>query len=628
MVAPLASGTVLRQRYVIQQMLGQGGFGRTYLALDQERFNELCVLKELIVPYQDATLIAKSKSLFQREASILYQIDHPQIPQFWAAFEDENRLFLGQSYVEGQTYRQFLGNPPLRGETTLNPRQGRTFSELEVLHFLSQMLPVLSYIHDRNIIHRDITPENIILQMPGVKNSRVPIPALGLPVLIDFGAVKEATNHWFLASMSTRVGKVGYAPPEQLQTGMVSPSSDLYSLAATCLTLLTGKEPQQLLDGATLSWRWNSCGNLRQELVAILSRMLAIYPGDRYLSAETVLTELKPLLETNQAQFALGQASQLKASLPPERQPTLSTAATSLPLSALPFNDSASSRPLPLRSNRPGGRWRIAGLATLAILGAALPVIWRLLNPMPNGEEVWVSGARVPRSEASRIIELQTSQSRAALKDRSKNQTIQPVQVLQFSPGKISTAVQGNLFDGQTQPYSLRALQGQIMTATLVGAEVTMNLTRSNGEPINIAAAQTQSWTGQLPAEDEYSIQVTGKGDYSLEVVITPLSRPSQEQIERINLAQGNHATTVTGQINSNQVRRYLLQAKQGQLLRIKLLEGQIKFRAIAPTGQPIIYNSIENQKEWQDRLPQAGDYVIELTTQKSNTYALLVEIY
>jgi len=155
-----------------------------------------------------------------------------------------------------------------------------------------------------------------------------------------------------------------------------------------------------------------------------------------------------------------------------------------------------------------------------------------------------------------------------------------------------------------------------------------MNLTRSNGEPINIAAAQTQSWTGQLPAEDEYSIQVTGKGDYSLEVVITPLSRPSQEQIERINLAQGNHATTVTGQINSNQVRRYLLQAKQGQLLRIKLLEGQIKFRAIAPTGQPIIYNSIENQKEWQDRLPQAGDYVIELTTQKSNTYALLVEIY
>lgn len=628
MVAPIASGTLLRQRYIIQQMLGQGGFGRTYLALDQERFNELCVLKEFTVPYQDAALVAKSKSLFQREASILYQIDHPQIPQFWAAFEDENRLFLGQSYIEGQTCRQFLGNLSPRDATM---QQRCTFSEIEVLHFLSQMLPVLTYIHDRDIIHRDITPENIILQMPGAKQSRVPIPALGLPVLIDFGAVKEAANHWFLASMVTRVGKVGYAPPEQLQTGMVSPSSDLYSLAATCLALLTGKEPRQLLDGATLTWRWEACGNLRAELIAILSRMLAVYPGDRYPVAEAVLTDLNPLLKDNQTQFAFDQAKRAKPAAALGQQSVLSSSVTEQSSPSLPAdssNYSVKPKELDQRPRWHIAGWRMGGLAALAVLGAALPILWRFLAPTPDaGEEVWISGARVPRSEASRIIESQTSQSRAALKSRSANQPIQPVQVLQFAPGKIATAVQGSLLDGQVQPYTLRAAQGQIMTATLTGSEVTMNLTRSNREPINIAAAQTQNWVGQLPADDEYSIQVMGQGDYALEVVITPLSRPSQEQLGRINLAQGNNTTTVTGQIVPSQVRRYLLRAKQGQLLRLKLLEGQVKFRAIAPTGEPIDH-STATQREWQGRLPKAGDYVIELTTQKPGTYALLVETY
>src|SRR5579883_940174 len=291
MVPPLPSGTVLRQRYLIQQVLGQGGFGRTYLALDQERFNEPCVLKEFIVPYHDGTLIEKSKILFHREASTLYQIQHPQIPRFGAAFEDEQRLFLVQDFVDGQTYRQLLSD---------RKQVGQTFSEAEVLHFLNHLLPVLVYIHQQGIIHRDISPENVILQTQTATQLEpaTPISKAGLPVLIDFGAVKEATSHWPLMSTPTRVGKVGYAPPEQLQTGKVYPNSDLYALAATALVLLTGREPSTLLDGRTLSWNWEPYAQVGDELAMVLRRMLAVYPGDRYQSAADVLKDLHSFAAT------------------------------------------------------------------------------------------------------------------------------------------------------------------------------------------------------------------------------------------------------------------------------------------------------------------------------------------
>ncbi len=168
---PIPTGTVLQDRYRILSVLGQGGFGRTYLAEDQGRFNELCALKELTPADTGAYALEKSTELFQREAQILYQIQHPQIPQFRATFEYEQRLFLVQDYVEGQNYRTLLDQ---------RRSQGYVFSEAEVKQLLQQLLPVLAYIHSKGIIHRDITPDNIILRARD-----------HLPVLIDFGVVKE-----------------------------------------------------------------------------------------------------------------------------------------------------------------------------------------------------------------------------------------------------------------------------------------------------------------------------------------------------------------------------------------------------------------------------------------------------
>ena len=101
-------GTLISNRYLIQKVLGQGGFGRTYLAFDQHCFNKYCVLKEFLPCLIQESYQQKSRDLFAREARILYQIDHPQIPKFQAWFEEEGRLFLVQEYVDGKTYSTLL----------------------------------------------------------------------------------------------------------------------------------------------------------------------------------------------------------------------------------------------------------------------------------------------------------------------------------------------------------------------------------------------------------------------------------------------------------------------------------------------------------------------------------------
>jgi serine/threonine protein kinase len=218
----------------------------------------------------------KATELFQREAAILYQIQHPQIPQFRATFEVEQRLFLVQDYVEGTNYRDLLNQR--RG-------QGALFTEAEVRQFLQQMLPLLAHIHAKGIIHRDISPDNIILRTRD-----------RLPVLIDFGVVKEVVTRIQLnetAVPATTVGKVGYAPSEQMQSGRAYPNSDLYALAVTAVVLLaTGREPQDLFDDVNLTWHWQRYATVSPGLAQVLNKALSYRPGDRFQSVSEMAQAL------------------------------------------------------------------------------------------------------------------------------------------------------------------------------------------------------------------------------------------------------------------------------------------------------------------------------------------------
>jgi serine/threonine-protein kinase len=278
-------GQTLGDRYVIVRLLGQGGFGRTHLAEDINRFRELCVLKEFSPQVQTPYVLQKAEELFQREATVLYKLQHPQIPRFRELFRSnlggKEYLFLVQDYVEGQPYNALLNS---------RLQQGLRFSEAEVRQLLLQLLPVLDYIHYAGVIHRDISPDNLILRT-----------ADQLPILIDFGGVKQVVaavaseysqNGAGATPPATLLGKVGYAPSEQMQTGLVSPHSDLYALAATVLVLLTGRQPQELIDTYTLTWQWRREVSLSPNLEQVLEKMLSPIPGDRFQSARQVLTAL------------------------------------------------------------------------------------------------------------------------------------------------------------------------------------------------------------------------------------------------------------------------------------------------------------------------------------------------
>jgi serine/threonine protein kinase len=270
MESPITVGTILQNRYHIIHIIGQGGFGRTYLAEDQRRFNELCVLKELIAPITENFGGQKAKELFEREAATLYQIEHPQIPKFREKFAQNEKLFLVQDFVSGKNYRSLLKE---------HQDAGANFTEAEVLHLFQHLLPVLGYLHGQGIIHRDISPDNIILREHDF-----------LPVLIDFGVVKELATKLKSSTPTpvTTVGKLGYAPSEQMQTGKAYPSSDLYSLAVTAIVLLTGKEPADLFDEQQLTWHWQQWATVKPEFAQILQRMLSYMPGERYQSAADV----------------------------------------------------------------------------------------------------------------------------------------------------------------------------------------------------------------------------------------------------------------------------------------------------------------------------------------------------
>jgi serine/threonine protein kinase/tetratricopeptide (TPR) repeat protein len=301
----LSPGTFVDRRYQVKCVLGRGGFGRTYLAADERRFGELCVLKEFVPKSQGDSVVAqKLYELFHREAQILHKLNHPQIPKFFAVFKENNRLFIAQEYINGKTYWRLLQE---------RQKRGRAFSQLEVFQWLCHLLPVLSYLHRQNIVHRDISPDNIMLPRDG-----------GLPVLIDFGVVKQSAPHWYEVSSinpdgsveaSVSVGKLGYAPYEQIRIGQCSPRSDLYALAVTAAVLLTAKSPNHLIDPKSLEWKWRSLIKIQPEFAKILETMMEEKPQDRYPSADAVLQDLAAIEDLMQATLPTATVTPIEAHL-------------------------------------------------------------------------------------------------------------------------------------------------------------------------------------------------------------------------------------------------------------------------------------------------------------------------
>ena len=266
-------GTALRlhQRYQALKPIGQGGFGRTFLAVDlSESMKPRCVIKQLYPQQKGGDIQEKASDLFRQEAQQLKLAgQYPSIPTFLDYFEQEGYQYLVQEFIEGQNLAEVLAI-------------GRHFTESEVKVLLETMLETVDFLHHHHIIHRDIKPANIIQTL----NGRF--------VLVDLGAAKLMTGT-ALGQTGTVIGSAEYVAPEQLR-GKAIFASDLYSLGATCVTLLTGMSPFSLFDTSTGSWEWRDYlvqNPVSDSFGKILDRLLIGPTKQRYGSAIAVLEDLE-----------------------------------------------------------------------------------------------------------------------------------------------------------------------------------------------------------------------------------------------------------------------------------------------------------------------------------------------
>jgi serine/threonine protein kinase len=291
--APLTQ--LLRGHYRVKRVLSdEGGFGRTYLAEDADKLNERCVVKQLAPKVQGTWALAKAVELFKEEAKRLQELGrHLQIPTLLAYFEQDNYLYLVQEFVDGQNLFKEL-------------QEKSTLSERDVREVLLDVLPVLQFIHEHGVIHRDIKPQNIMrrsLQSSFPRPSQPPsqgsLAGIGLVrgdlVLIDFGASKQLTAT-VQTKPGTTIGSFGYSPIEQINGGEAYPGSDLFSLGATCFHLLTAISPFQLWTEYGYSWvnSWRQYVKypVSREFAEVMDKLLKKSIHDRYQSANDVLQDL------------------------------------------------------------------------------------------------------------------------------------------------------------------------------------------------------------------------------------------------------------------------------------------------------------------------------------------------
>lgn len=290
----LQPGTRLLQgQFIIDAFLNSGGFGITYLARNalnrrvviKECFPEaFCVRSNSVVIARSRAQQAEFRSVvkqFVHEAFSLSKLAHPNIVAVHQVFEDNDTAYMSMDYIDGPDLLDTLEE----GAERLRPEQ--------ITHILTQILAAVGFIHSKGVLHRDISPDNILLDK-----------ATGNPVLIDFGAAREQDSKAGRGRPATRMVKDGYSPKEFYVGGSAEgPSSDLYSLGATFYHLIAGHAPAnaQLRLAAVTADLDDPyvplVGKVSGYPVAFLEtidRAMNLFPEDRIASAEEWLAMLGP----------------------------------------------------------------------------------------------------------------------------------------------------------------------------------------------------------------------------------------------------------------------------------------------------------------------------------------------
>ncbi len=290
----LKPGTqLLHGQFTIESFLNSGGFGITYLARDsldrqvviKECFpGSFCRRSKTIVGARSRAHQIEFRSivkLFVQEAFNLSKLKHPNIVGVHQVFEDNDTAYMAMDYVEGFDLLETLEE----GATRLNPA--------EILGVLQKVLAAVGFVHSQGVLHRDISPDNILMNK-----------ATGNPVLIDFGAAREEVSKASRALSAMRVVKDGYSPQEFYINGSEQgPSSDLYALAATFYHLITGNTPtnSQTRLSAVASRDpdpyvplFGTVNGYPPAFLKAIDKAMSVFPKDRIQSADAWLAMIAP----------------------------------------------------------------------------------------------------------------------------------------------------------------------------------------------------------------------------------------------------------------------------------------------------------------------------------------------
>jgi tRNA A-37 threonylcarbamoyl transferase component Bud32 len=271
---PLEPGNKLKEGAL--EILGQiafGGLSAVYLA--RGRQEKLCVVKEAVVPASaDEAARKKAMELFEREAQILMALQHPRIAGVLDYFVENGRHYMLLEYLDGKDLRKFV-------------KEKGPQSEIMVLRWAAEIAEVLNYLHNLKppIIHRDLTPDNLVLLSDGSV------------ALVDFGAANE-----FLGTATgTLIGKQSYISPEQFR-GKANPASDLYSLGATIYFLLSGQDPEALCQSHPRQLN----PFLSEEVDALVADLTALEAAKRPSDAGQVMESCRRLRARMRQDFEKG----------------------------------------------------------------------------------------------------------------------------------------------------------------------------------------------------------------------------------------------------------------------------------------------------------------------------------
>ncbi|MEO0869140.1 MAG: serine/threonine protein kinase, partial [Cyanobacteria bacterium J06642_11] len=485
------------------------------------------------------------------------------------------------------------------------------------------------------------------------------------------------------------VGKAGYAPSEQLQSGRAYPSSDLYALAVTVIVLLTGKEPHELFDDTSLSWNWQPYAAVSDSLATVLNKALSYRPGDRYQSVSDISRALQQGGQVGTVAARPAAPPTVPTVPTPQQTPVsqMRTVAVGSPITQ-PKTGLETTRPT--TSTRPrtqvvtsqkkqGGMdsplalaAMFAGAVTLAGFGGWATVNYVLqpdipeqtdgIQPLPPPEELEADNNQPAPTEPEPLEP-----------DTPTNY----VSELDLAAGE-QTTVEGELNRGDTVSYRFAAQAGQTLSTSLEGEGVVLSILDAEGSILR-GGRRVNDWQGELPEDATYIVKVlttrgTEQGTYKISLGLladepapdetdngeatdelegTPPENDSetetdntepdegvipdqtdepediQEQIssQRVQFPAGETGTLRANSVGPGQVQRYIVNAQQEQIMTVRIVQasGPVTFDVRFPGGEPMA--DAEGVLYWNSYLPLGGDYQIDVRSASTAEFTLDIQV-